>query len=83
MNNVTYRATNLVGGTNPIEFDITPVAPLWISEVLVYLNSSYPPPAAFGKIHAGSAAHPSHLTIFVDQALFNQLCSCLGGSAVD
>jgi hypothetical protein len=83
MSNVTYKATNHPVCASPMEFDITPVAPFWISEVLVYLNSSYPPPAAYGKIRAGTQAHPSHLTIFVDQAIYDQLCGCLGGSAVD
>jgi hypothetical protein len=80
---VNYRAVNHPVCLSPIEFDITPVAPFWLSEVLVYLNSSYPPPQAYGRIRAGSQANPSHLTIFVDQAIFNQLCGALSGSAVD
>jgi hypothetical protein len=80
MSNVTYRATNQPVCASPIVFNITPVAPFWISEVLVYLNSSYPPPEAYGRIRAGSPTNYTHLTIFVDQTIFNQICGCLGGS---
>ncbi len=83
MSSQSFTAINQPVAASPIEFDITPVAPFWISEVLVYLNTSYPPPAAYGKIKVGSPAHPSHLTISVDQAIFDQICACLGGSTVD
>jgi hypothetical protein len=84
MSNVTYRATlNAPATTSALDFDVTPIAPFYISEVLIYLNTSYPPPSAYGKIKTGSATNPSHLTIFVEQAIFDQITGCLGGSAVD
>ena len=84
MSNVTYRATlNAPATASSLDFDITPIAPFYISEVIIYLNTSYPPPAAYGKIKTGSSGHPSHLTIFVEQSIFDQIAGCLGGSAVD
>ena len=54
-----------------IDFEFTPLAPLWTSEVLVYLNTSLPSGGVLGKLKTGSQAHPSHATVFVGQAIFD------------
>ena len=83
MSSVTYPSTNFVTDGTSIDFTITPVAPFWVAEVLIVLDTSFAPTAVLGKWKAGTQGHPYHLTIFVGQTVFDQLRGCLIGNTID